>query len=264
MCGSLNNPPPVAPPPLGRPLKSAAAAADDDDAKTVDVSAKGMTSKAVADACEAKGINVRVIDDKTVGLSFGESITKSDVETLVSTEGGEEKEHRPGWPGWTQPAVSCRRRSFNFVGCFLSTRNRREMARFPSAQYSPINHVFGGSSQGGSGESTQCFSSTGSSKLVPATAALLCTVSSEQYLCAPETPNLTPGPPRPSPLPLYPLSILLPQLEGFGVSASALDSAASGANLGFSDDLVRTSEYMTHPVFNTHHSEVGTYTERET
>ena len=89
VCGSLNNPPPVAPPPLGRPFKSAAAAAaDDDDAKTVDVSAKGMTSKGVADACEAKGINVRVIDDKTVGLSFGESITKSDVETLVSTEGG--------------------------------------------------------------------------------------------------------------------------------------------------------------------------------
>lgn len=57
---------------------------------------------------------------------------------------------------------------------------------------------------------------------------------------------------------MYPLSILLPQLEGFGVSASALDSAASGANLGFSDDLVRTSEYMTHPVFNTHHSEVCT------
>eukprot|EP00752_Nemacystus_decipiens_P012371 g10965.t1 len=96
------------------------------DTFSVDVSAKGMTSKAVADACEAKGINVRVIDDKTVGLSFGESITKSDVETL---------------------------------------------------------------------------------------------------------------------------------LEGFGVSASALDSAASSAILGFSDDLVRTSEYMTHPVFNTHHSE---------
>ena len=50
---------------------------------TVDVSAKGMTSKEVAEACEAKGINVRIIDDKTVGLSFGESITKSDVETLV-------------------------------------------------------------------------------------------------------------------------------------------------------------------------------------
>ena len=46
------------------------------------------------------------------------------------------------------------------------------------------------------------------------------------------------------------------QLEGFGVSEKALDEAAEVANMGFSDDLVRTSEYMTHPVFNTHHSEV--------
>lgn len=50
----------------------------------VDVSAKGTTSTAIAQACEAKGANVRVIDDKTVGLSFGESITKDDVVALVS------------------------------------------------------------------------------------------------------------------------------------------------------------------------------------
>lgn len=50
---------------------------------SVDVSTKGTTSKAVADACEAKGINVRIIDEQTVGLSFGESITKDDVSTLV-------------------------------------------------------------------------------------------------------------------------------------------------------------------------------------
>ncbi|CAM9892044.1 unnamed protein product [Pylaiella littoralis] len=96
------------------------------DTFSVNVSKKGKTSKAVADACEAKGINVRVIDDETVGLSVGESITKGDVGTL---------------------------------------------------------------------------------------------------------------------------------LEGFGVSASVLDSAADSADMGFSDDLVRTSEYMTHPVFNMHHSE---------
>lgn len=47
-----------------------------------------------------------------------------------------------------------------------------------------------------------------------------------------------------------------PQLDGFGVPASALESAAGSAKLGFSEDVVRTSEYMTHPVFNTHHSEV--------
>lgn len=53
------------------------------------------------------------------------------------------------------------------------------------------------------------------------------------------------------------LPLTFPQLEGFGVSASALESAAGSAEMGFSDDLVRTSEYMTHPVFNVHHSEVG-------
>ncbi|CAN0517246.1 unnamed protein product, partial [Scytosiphon promiscuus] len=41
------------------------------DTFSVDVSTKGTTSKAIADACESKGINVRIIDDKTVGLSFG-------------------------------------------------------------------------------------------------------------------------------------------------------------------------------------------------
>ncbi|CBJ30901.1 Glycine dehydrogenase (decarboxylating) [Ectocarpus siliculosus] len=96
------------------------------DTFSVDVSAKGTSSTAIAQACEAKGANVRVIDDKTIGLSFGESITKDDVVAL---------------------------------------------------------------------------------------------------------------------------------LEGFGVSGSSLDSAAASAKIGFSDDLVRTSEYMTHPVFNMYHSE---------
>ncbi len=51
-----------------------------------------MTSKAVADKCEANGVNVRVIDDKTVGLSFGESITKDDVAALVRATN-----QAPGW-----------------------------------------------------------------------------------------------------------------------------------------------------------------------
>eukprot|EP00904_Undaria_pinnatifida_P006432 jgi/Undpi1/2919/HiC_scaffold_14.g06296.m1 len=96
------------------------------DTFSVDVGAKGKTSEGVAAACEAKGVNVRVIDSSTVGLNFGESIIQEDVVAL---------------------------------------------------------------------------------------------------------------------------------LEGFDVPASALDSAASSAKMGFSGDLVRTSDYMTHPVFNTHHSE---------
>lgn len=49
----------------------------------MDVSAKGTTAAAIVEACEAKGVNVRPIDDKTVGLSFGESITQGDVVALV-------------------------------------------------------------------------------------------------------------------------------------------------------------------------------------
>lgn len=43
----------------------------------------GKTATAVAEACEAKGCNVRIIDEKTVGLSFGEAITQQDVVALV-------------------------------------------------------------------------------------------------------------------------------------------------------------------------------------
>lgn len=54
---------------------------------TVDVSSAGKTAQAVAEACEAKGANVRVIDEKTVGLSFGESVTQEDVVGLVRIGG---------------------------------------------------------------------------------------------------------------------------------------------------------------------------------
>ena len=50
----------------------------------VNTKAAGKTAKEVAAACEAKGANVRVIDDDTVGLNFGESITHEDVVALVS------------------------------------------------------------------------------------------------------------------------------------------------------------------------------------
>ncbi len=72
-------------------------------------------------------------------------------------------------------------------------------------------------------------------------------------------------PPFPSPCRVAPRALVFfpPQLDGFGVPASALESAAGSAKLGFSEDVVRTSEYMTHPVFNTHHSEVWGGRERE-
>ncbi|KAG5190576.1 glycine dehydrogenase [Tribonema minus] len=57
------------------------------DTFTVDVSAKGATASAIAAAAANHGVNVRVIDDKTVGLSFGEAHTKGDVEALLGAFG---------------------------------------------------------------------------------------------------------------------------------------------------------------------------------
>merc|ERR1711988_1237158 len=54
------------------------------DTFVVDVSSKGLPSAAVQDKCAAAGVNVRVIDDKKVGISFGEAITRKDVELLLS------------------------------------------------------------------------------------------------------------------------------------------------------------------------------------
>ena len=45
------------------------------DTIKVDVSSKGKTAAAVASAAEAEGLNVRVIDEKHVGMAFGETIT---------------------------------------------------------------------------------------------------------------------------------------------------------------------------------------------
>ena len=71
-----------------RELKSAGYEVTSDgqffDTFVVDVGSKGKTSREVQDAAAEVGCNVRVIDDKTVGISMGESITTSDVSTLLS------------------------------------------------------------------------------------------------------------------------------------------------------------------------------------
>jgi glycine dehydrogenase len=54
------------------------------DTFTVDVSSKGMTAAAVQSAAAAAGVNVRVVDDSTVGMSFGEAHTYEDVKALMS------------------------------------------------------------------------------------------------------------------------------------------------------------------------------------
>ena len=54
------------------------------DTFTVDVSTKGMTSAEVQAGAASIGANVRVIDEKTVGVAMGEGITRDDLSTLLS------------------------------------------------------------------------------------------------------------------------------------------------------------------------------------
>jgi len=54
------------------------------DTITVDVSSKGMTSIQVQAGAVSVGANVRVIDEKKVGISMGEGITREDLSNLLS------------------------------------------------------------------------------------------------------------------------------------------------------------------------------------
>jgi len=54
------------------------------DTFTVDVSIKGMTAGQVQEGAVSVGANVRVIDEKTVGISMGEGITRDDLSALLS------------------------------------------------------------------------------------------------------------------------------------------------------------------------------------
>jgi glycine dehydrogenase len=57
------------------------------DTFTVDVGSKGRTAQQVQDDCAKNGVNVRVIDTNTVGISFGETITVEDQVALVKAFG---------------------------------------------------------------------------------------------------------------------------------------------------------------------------------
>jgi glycine dehydrogenase len=54
------------------------------DTFTVDVSSKSMTSADVQAGAVSVGANVRIIDDKTVGVAMGEGITRDDLFALLS------------------------------------------------------------------------------------------------------------------------------------------------------------------------------------
>ena len=57
------------------------------DTIVVDVSAKGQTAQQVQDRCAKAGVNVRVVSDKFVGVSFGEAVVESDVSALLQAFG---------------------------------------------------------------------------------------------------------------------------------------------------------------------------------
>eukprot|EP00592_Proboscia_alata_P006247 CAMPEP_0194358374 /NCGR_PEP_ID=MMETSP0174-20130528/5600_1 /TAXON_ID=216777 /ORGANISM="Proboscia alata, Strain PI-D3" /LENGTH=1014 /DNA_ID=CAMNT_0039128671 /DNA_START=49 /DNA_END=3093 /DNA_ORIENTATION=+ len=57
------------------------------DTFTVDTSSMGMNSVQVQEAAAAVGANVRVIDEKTVGVSTGEGITRKDITALLTAFG---------------------------------------------------------------------------------------------------------------------------------------------------------------------------------
>lgn len=57
------------------------------DTIVVDVGSKGTTSAAISKAAVKAGCNVRIIDETHVGISFGESITKTDTVNLLSAFG---------------------------------------------------------------------------------------------------------------------------------------------------------------------------------
>eukprot|EP00981_Chlorochromonas_danica_P002452 scaffold473_cov159-Ochromonas_danica.AAC.5 len=57
------------------------------DTFLVDLSSSGLTSDQLQKAAEKRGLNVRVVDNHTVGLSFGESIFHEDVQGLLEAFG---------------------------------------------------------------------------------------------------------------------------------------------------------------------------------
>lgn len=83
------------------------------DTFSVDVSSKGTTAAAVAAKAAENGVNVRVINDKTVGISFGESITLQDTVALLKAFGVSKEALVTSTP--SSPIPSNLRRSSEFM-----------------------------------------------------------------------------------------------------------------------------------------------------
>ena len=79
------------------------------DTFTVDVSSKGMTAAQVQAGAVSVDANVRVIDDKTVGISMGEGITRENVQQLLASAFQVSSPDMSADESVTQVDESCRR-----------------------------------------------------------------------------------------------------------------------------------------------------------
>ena len=99
------------------------------DTFTVDVSSKGMTAAAVQAAAVKAGVNVRVVDKNTVGVSFGEAITREDTVALLSAFGVPESALQHS-PVTVIPDALARQSPFMTHPVFNTHRSETQMLRY--------------------------------------------------------------------------------------------------------------------------------------
>jgi glycine dehydrogenase len=100
------------------------------DTFSVDVGSKGLTGPGVQAVAAAAGVNVRVIDDSTVGLSFGEAMGRKDVEALLSAFGVDASALPSAPSGDYIPAALKRETEYLQHPVFNSYRSETQMMRY--------------------------------------------------------------------------------------------------------------------------------------
>lgn len=100
------------------------------DTIKVDVSSKGTTAQAIADKAEKNGVNIRVIDNKNVGISFGESITYEDTIKLLSAFGVQASSLKTTTPATVIPKSLQRSSKFLTHPNFNTHHSETKMLRY--------------------------------------------------------------------------------------------------------------------------------------
>jgi glycine dehydrogenase len=101
------------------------------DTFTVDVSSKGMTAADIQRNSDGYQVNVRVIDDKTVGIAFGEAITEADTIRLLKCFGvASSALNKSTGVASTIPAVLARESPFLTHPVFNTHHSETQMLRY--------------------------------------------------------------------------------------------------------------------------------------